>query len=35
MGDWEPEWVIQMQGPVRGHTLYYWIIPEKVPEGLQ
>lgn len=35
MGDWEPERVIQVQGPVRRHTLYYWIIPNQIPKNLQ
>jgi predicted O-methyltransferase YrrM len=24
MGEWKPERVVQVQGPVRQHTLYYW-----------
>jgi Methyltransferase domain len=29
MGDWKPDRVIQMQGPERGHTIYYWVVPER------
>ncbi|MBE9167214.1 class I SAM-dependent methyltransferase [Pleurocapsales cyanobacterium LEGE 06147] len=34
MGEWEPERVEQIQGPVRQHTIYYWVVPEEVPENL-
>lgn len=35
MGDWKPEQVVQVQGPNRVHTVYSWVIPEKVPENLR
>ena len=35
MGGWEPEEVVQVQGPSRTHTLYYWVVPEEVPANLQ
>lgn len=35
MGEWKPERVVQVQGPTRQHTLYYWVVPEKVPANLQ
>ena len=36
MGDWKPERVVQMQSEGdREHTLYYWVVPEKVPENLR
>lgn len=35
MGDWKPERVVQVQGPTRQHTLYYWVVPEKVPANLK
>ncbi len=31
MGEWKPEKVVQ----VEGRTVYYWIVPEKVPENLR
>jgi SAM-dependent methyltransferase len=34
MGDWKPEQVVQVQGPNRVHTVYYWVIPEKPPANL-
>jgi predicted O-methyltransferase YrrM len=34
MGEWEPEQVVQVQGPNRQHTIYYWIVPENVPQNL-
>jgi len=35
MGEWKPERVVQVQGPNRQHTLYYWVVPEQVPANLQ
>lgn len=35
MGEWKPERVVQVQGPAREHTLYFWVVPEKVPANLQ
>lgn len=35
MGEWEPEQVVQVQGPSRVHTVYYWVVPETVPENLR
>lgn len=34
MGEWKPERVEQVQGPNRQHTIYYWVVPEQVPENL-
>lgn len=31
MGNWEPEQVVQ----VEGRTIYYWVVPEEVPEQLR
>jgi len=35
MGEWKPERVVQVQGPTRQHTLYYWVVPKTVPANLQ
>lgn len=37
MGDWEAEKVeqVQVQGSTRQHTVYYWVVPENVPENLR
>lgn len=35
MGDWKPDQVVQVQGPVRMHTVYFWTIPEQVPANLR
>jgi predicted O-methyltransferase YrrM len=35
MGEWKPERVVQVQGPTRQHTLYYWVVPETVPANLK
>lgn len=35
MGEWEPEQVVQVQGPNRQHTVYYWVVPENVPDNLR
>lgn len=35
MGEWQPERVVQVQGPDRQHTLYYWVVPQQVPDNLQ
>ncbi len=35
MGDWKPEQVVQVQGTDRTHTVYAWVIPEKIPENLR
>ncbi len=35
MGEWKPERVVQVQGPTRQHTVYYWVVPETVPANLQ
>ena len=34
MGEWKPERVVQVQGPNREHTIYYWVIPKKIPANL-
>jgi Methyltransferase domain len=31
MGDWQPDQVLQ----VDGRTVYYWVVPEKIPANLQ
>jgi hypothetical protein len=35
MGDWKPEQVVEVKGPTRTHTLYYWRIPDQVPPNLR
>lgn len=35
MGEWKPEKVVQVQGPTRQHTVYYWVVPETVPANLK
>jgi hypothetical protein len=35
MGDWKPEQVVQVQGPNRMHTIYYWVVPQEVPPNLR
>lgn len=35
MGEWKPERVVQIQGPTRQHTLYYWVVPEDIPANLK
>lgn len=35
MGEWKPEKVVQVQGPSRQHTLYYWVVPKQVPANLR
>ncbi len=35
MGEWKPDRVVQVQGPTRQHTLYYWVVPKTVPANLQ
>jgi predicted O-methyltransferase YrrM len=35
MGEWKPERVVQVQGPARQHTLYYWVVPKNVPANLR
>lgn len=35
MGDWKPEQVVEVKGPTRTHTLYYWTIPDQVPANLR
>jgi Methyltransferase domain len=34
MGEWQPEQVVRVQGPTRQHTLYYWVVPEEIPENI-
>lgn len=34
MGKWKPERVVQVQGPNREHTIYYWVVPKQVPANL-
>lgn len=35
MREWQPDNVVQVQGPSRQHTLYVWTVPENVPANLQ
>ena len=35
MGDWKPEKTVKVKGPSREHTVFFWRIPEKIPENLQ
>ncbi|BAU64936.1 hypothetical protein STA3757_23140 [Stanieria sp. NIES-3757] len=34
MGEWQPEQVIRVQSGARQHTIYYWVVPEEIPENL-
>jgi hypothetical protein len=34
MGEWKPEQVINVQSGTRQHTLYYWVVPEEIPDGI-
>ncbi|MDJ0567560.1 MAG: methyltransferase domain-containing protein [Pleurocapsa sp. MO_192.B19] len=34
MGEWQPEQVVRVQGPTRQHTLYYWVVPEEIPDSI-
>ncbi|KYC35547.1 RNA methyltransferase [Scytonema hofmannii PCC 7110] len=29
MGNWKPDRVLQVKGPTRRHTIYYWVVPAK------
>ena len=35
MGEWKPERVVQVQGPTRQHTVYYWVVPKTIPANLR
>lgn len=35
MGEWKPDKVLQVKGPTREHTLYYWVVPKKPPANLR
>ncbi len=35
MGEWKPDQVVQVQGPGRMHTVYFWTIPEQAPPNLR
>ncbi|MEB3178848.1 MAG: class I SAM-dependent methyltransferase [Nostocaceae cyanobacterium] len=35
MGDWKPEKVVKVKGDAREHTVYFWTIPQQVPENLR
>jgi hypothetical protein len=35
MGEWKPDRVQQVQNSLIEHTIYYWVVPEKVPENLR
>ena len=34
MGEWQPEQVVRVQGPTREHTIYYWVVPEEIPNSI-
>jgi protein-L-isoaspartate O-methyltransferase len=34
MGEWKPEQVVKVQSGTRQHTLYYWVVPEEIPDGI-
>lgn len=34
MGEWKPDQVMQIRMEEDGSTLYYWVIPAKIPEHL-
>lgn len=34
MGEWQPEEVVTIQRGTRQHTLYYWVVPEEIPDGI-
>lgn len=34
MGEWKPDRVEQIQTGIREHYVYYWVIPEQIPENL-
>lgn len=35
MGEWKPDKVLQVKGPTREHTLYYWVVPQQPPANLR
>lgn len=35
MGEWKPDRVEQVQSALTQHTIYYWVVPEQVPENLR
>ena len=35
MGEWKPDKVLQVKGPTREHTLYYWVVPKKPPANFR
>lgn len=35
MGEWKPDKVLQVKGPTREHTLYYWVVPQQPPSNLR
>jgi hypothetical protein len=34
MGEWKPEQVVNVQSDSRQHTLYYWVVPEEIPDSI-
>ena len=34
MGEWQPEKVVKVQSNTRQHTLYYWVVPKEIPDGI-
>jgi SAM-dependent methyltransferase len=35
MGEWKPDRVEKVQSAVREHVVYYWEVPQQIPENLQ
>ncbi|WP_026099001.1 SAM-dependent methyltransferase [Kamptonema formosum] len=35
MGDWKPERAVMLREPAKQHYLFYWVVPETVPEHLR
>ena len=35
MGDWEPDRVVIVENEARKHVLYYWVVPETIPDHLK
>lgn len=35
MGDWKPDRVVEVKAPGVEHYVFYWVVPETVPENLK
>ncbi|MFB2880003.1 methyltransferase domain-containing protein [Floridanema aerugineum] len=35
MGEWKPETVVKVKGPVYEHTVYSWVVPKEIPANLR